>query len=130
MNKNFFPMVTWISMAAAMMGCAENTSSDNRAPNPQPLADLRENQEASQKMEVFTGMLEGGVMAIGGETTGWRLVGDGEAGALMVDVSAVNEQAEKLNGQRVTITGHITTRDYVERGKVTVLIAKRIQPAE
>src|SRR5690606_26457852 len=102
------------------------------APSTQPLADLQDDQPPRSNppaMEQFTGMLEGGIMAIGGETTGWRLVGDGEAGALMVDVAAVPGDARRLQGQRVIITGYITTRTYVERGEVTVLVAQRIDPA-
>jgi hypothetical protein len=78
-------------------------------------------------METFTGTLGSGLMAIGGETTGWRLVGDGESGGIEVDVSDVRAQAEMLDGKRVTITGRMTHRDYVERGQVRVLVAEGIR---
>jgi hypothetical protein len=96
-------------------GCQERS----RAPTTRP-------RQADQ-METFTGTLEGGVMAIGGETTGWRLVGDGESGGIEVDVSDVRAQAEMLDGKRVTVSGRMTQRDYVERGQVRVLVADRIR---
>jgi hypothetical protein len=77
--------------------------------------------------ETFTGTLESGVMAIGGESTGWRVVGDGESGGIEVDVSSVRAQAEMLDGKRVTVTGRMTQRDYVERGAVRVLVAERVR---
>ena len=80
-----------------------------------------------EQMESFTGTLQSGVMAIGGETTGWRLVGDGESGGIEVDVANVRVQAETLAGRRVTVTGKLTHRDYVERGQVRVLVAERIR---
>ena len=83
-------------------------------------------READQ-VETFTGTLESGVMAIGGETTGWRLVGDGESGGIEVDVANVRAQAQMLDGKRVTVSGRMTQRDYVERGPVRVLVAERIR---
>ena len=97
-----------------LCGCQEKT-----APTTRP-------REAAQ-MESFTGTLEGGVMAIGGETTGWRLIGDGESGGIEVDASDVRAQAEMLDGKRVTVTGRMTQRDYVERGPVRVLVADHIR---
>lgn len=77
----------------------------------------------------FTGSLRGGMMAIGGETTGWTLVGDAETGGIQVDVSRVHDQAQKYDGKRVTITGRMTERDYVESGRTQVLVAEKIEPA-
>ena len=78
----------------------------------------------------FTGTLESGVMAIGGETTGWRLVRGADAGGpIEVDVSRVRPRAGQLDGRRVTITGHVVPRQYVERGSVRVLVAESIEPA-
>ena len=116
--------------ALGIAGCADDRRDAAAAPNPQPLADLQDRQADDNKMETFTGTLESGVMAIGGETTGWRLIGDGESGALELDVSRIADQAEKLDGRRVTITGQVTTRQYIERGEVTVLVARCIQLAE
>src|SRR5688572_27458842 len=88
---------------ASVVGC--QSQPDAAASQPKPEA----------KMESFTGKLESGMMAIGGESTGWRLVGDNEAGGIELDVARVRERAEQLAGQHVTVSGKMTHRDYVER---------------
>ena len=77
----------------------------------------------------FTGTLQNGVMGIGGEHTGWILVGDGETGGIEVDVSKVTRIARDLAGKRVTITGRMSERNYTERGKTPVLVAESIVEA-
>jgi hypothetical protein len=69
------------------------------------------------------------MMAIGGEHTGWVLAGDGSSGGIEVDVSRVKSDAEKNAGKRVTITGKMSEKKYVERGKVKVLVAEKIVAA-
>ena len=83
---------------------------------------------ATQPTE-FTGTLRGGTVAIGGETTGWRLEGDGATGGIDVDVSKVRQRAQALDGKRVQVTGRMTTRNWVERGEQQVLVAERIEEA-
>ena len=78
----------------------------------------------------ITGTLQGGAVAIGGETTGWRLVGDGQTGGIDLDVSKVQDRAKALDGKRVTVTGNMTERDWPERGKVQVLVADKIEEAK
>lgn len=70
------------------------------------------------------GTLEGGRVAIGGDTTGWALLTD--AGPVEVDVSAVRADADRLAGQHVTVFGDIVDRTYVERGNVPTLVATKI----
>ena len=77
----------------------------------------------------FTGTLQSGVVQIGGETTGWRLAGDGATGGLDVDVTRVEGKARDLDGKRVTINGRLTDKHWPERGKVQVLVAEKIAPA-
>jgi|1185.fasta_scaffold230468_2 hypothetical protein len=77
----------------------------------------------------FTGTLTGSAVAVGGETTGWRLAGDGQTGGIDVDVSKVLSRAKALDGKRVAITGRMTSRTGPERGKVQVLVADSIEPA-
>jgi hypothetical protein len=108
-----------IAIVVIVLGIVWGCQDRANAPTTRP-------REAEQ-VETFTGTLESGVMAIGGETTGWRLVGDGESGGIEVDVSNVRAQAEMYAGKRVTITGTMTHRDYVERGRVRVLVAERIR---
>ena len=77
----------------------------------------------------FTGTLQGGVYGIGGETTGWRLAGDGATGGLDVDVSRVQDKAKDLDGKRVSINGRLVDKHWPERGKVQVLVAEKITEA-
>lgn len=128
MDSRIARAIATFFVGLAVTGCASDQDRTS-APNPNPLADLHERQD-DEKTEVFTGTLEGGIMAIGAETTGWRLIGDGEAGALEVDISRIRDQVEQFNGRRVAITGQVISRSYVERGKVAVLVAHRIQPAD
>jgi hypothetical protein len=74
-------------------------------------------------------MLRGGAVAIGAETTGWRLEGDGQTGGIDVDVSKVRDQARQLDGKRVTVNGKMTKRSWPERGETQVLVADTIKPA-
>jgi hypothetical protein len=83
-------------------------------------------------MNTHTGTLRGGMMAIGGETTGWMLVSDGATrdGAtdgIDLDVSKVLADAKRLDGQRVTVSGRTVDREYVERGRVPMLIVETIE---
>ena len=117
MNRVLITVVVGAVTCTWLAGCQNRSD----APATQP------RREA--KMETFTGKLESGVMAIGGESTGWRLVGDNESGGIELDVSRVRERAEQLAGQHVTVSGKMTQRDYVERGKVRVLVAERIEPS-
>ena len=108
-----------IALAVVALGIAWGCQDKPQGPTTRP--------RNGEQTESFTGTLESGVMAIGGETTGWRLVGDGQSGGIEVDVSNVRAQAEMYAGKRVTISGTMTHRDYVERGRVRVLVAERIR---
>jgi len=83
----------------------------------------------STQPQALTGTLRGGMMGIGGETTGWMLAGDGATGGIELDVSRVKQQADKLEGQRVAVTGMMKDKNYVERGTVRVLVVDEIRPA-
>ncbi len=81
----------------------------------------------------WTGTLRGGIMAIGGESTGWVLeVDDGElAGTrLDTDVSRMIPTAKAFEDRRVRVEGRLIEKAYVERGKVMVLAATSIRSAE
>lgn len=79
----------------------------------------------------FTGVLHGGVLAVGAETTGWQLEREGETpGRIDVNVNKVRDDAQKLDGQRVVIEGAISTVKWVERGQKQLLMAERIRPAD
>lgn len=72
-----------------------------------------------------SGVLVDGINYIGGESTGWELQ-TGDLGNIEVDVEQVYELALKLRCQSVSITGHYTTREYIERGSSEVLVAEQI----
>lgn len=72
------------------------------------------------------GTLRSGYAAIGGETTGWVLErAEAEGGLIEVDVSAPTaaKNAASFIDQRCAVKGTIVEREYVERGKVPVLVA-------
>ena len=104
---------------ALFIGACDSQSKPPPTSNNQPMA----------QPTTFTGTLQSGVMGIGGEHTGWILVGDGEAGGIEVDVSKIKSNARDLAGKRVTITGKMSDRNYTERGKVAVLVAESITEA-
>ena len=130
-------LAAWLplALAAALMACRnQQGGAPERAPQPaageqttaaaQPRAQAR---SPATRPTSFTGTLRGGMVAIGGETTGWRLIGDGQTGGIDVDVSKIEQRAKALDGKRVTVTGKMTTRGYPERGRVQVLVAERIE---
>jgi hypothetical protein len=77
----------------------------------------------------LTGKLSSGAVAVGGETTGWRIIGDGQTGGVDVDVSKIRDQATAMDGKRVTVTGQMTNRSWPERGDTPILAAEKIEPA-
>ena len=76
----------------------------------------------------FTGVLRGGVLAVGAETTGWALETD-DRRRIDVDVSKVSDDATKLKGTRVTIRGTLGQAKWLERGPKPLITADRIEPA-
>ena len=116
--------------ACARRGQTSDTAGDARHPRASAGAGATRPVEPPSTQPVeLTGKLRGGMMAIGGETTGWTLVGDAATGGTELDVSAVKADAERLDGQRVTVTGRMEDRRYVERGTVRVLRVERIEAA-
>jgi hypothetical protein len=118
-----FVLCTAIALALALAACRESAgdqASATQSASPRAAA----TQPAS-----FTGTLRGSAVAIGGETTGWRLEGDAQTGGIDVDVSRVQQRARTLDGKRVEITGRMTTRSWPERGETQVLVADKIDEA-
>ena len=115
-------------MAALLLtlGCASNSSNSTGAGNTGPGSTGTDAADTAQADRVLVvGRLEGGMMAIGGEHTGWVLhIGEE---AIEVDVSAVPDQAEALNGRVAAISGTYTTKPYIERGPTKILVAKDIR---
>jgi hypothetical protein len=63
------------------------------------------------------GQLSGGIVAIGGEHTGFEL-------AVEVDMSAIRD-ASGLDGKTVALSGEVYLRNYTERGPVLIFEARR-----
>lgn len=81
------------------------------------------------ELETLVGRLRGGIVAIGAETTGWAIVPHNEQGnlaAVEVDVREVKADAERLEGSEVRAFGVYTERTGLERGKVRVLVIRRL----
>ena len=141
------------TLTAAFTGCQDSSNDRPAAAEPAARADARADAGADARADTrpaagegagaargadrapeakatpFTGTLRGDVAAIGGETTGWRLEGDAQTGGIDVDVSRVQSRAKQLDGQRVTLTGKMTTRSWPERGETQVLVVEKIEPA-
>jgi hypothetical protein len=79
------------------------------------------------KKVTLIGKLKGGMMAIGGETTGWQLIYTTSKGAtkIEVDMKAI-EKTQTFDGAKVTVTGTIITKKYIERGSVLILKAESV----
>lgn len=66
-------------------------------------------------MAYLEGQIQGGINAVGGETTGYQLTVD-------VDLSAI-ENADQLDGQTVGVSGEVVLVNYTESGPKLVFKA-------
>lgn len=119
-----------IASTVAIASAVGPTACRNGDPSGSRRESARDTAVAPAPATNLTGTLRSGVAAIGGETTGWRLVGDGATGGFDVDVSRVQARAKQLDGQRVTVTGRMTTKSWPERGDTPVLVAEKLEPAD
>ena len=121
--------------AASLAACAGGCTADEASAAPATTAaatrpTTRPITPPSTQMTSLTGTLRGGMMAIGGETTGWQLVGDGATGGVELDVSRVREDAKKFDGKRVAVTGMMIDKKYVERGTVRMMRVESMEAAK
>ncbi|MFO0964787.1 MAG: hypothetical protein U0793_04255 [Gemmataceae bacterium] len=82
-----------------------------------------------KKASMWTGKLQTGVFAIGGETTGIVLKTK-DKGAFELDLGKNKElraQAEKLNGKEVTVEGTLTIRKGVEIRERRIITATSLK---
>jgi hypothetical protein len=91
-----------------------------------PLAASEPTIRAGTKV-TLSGKLQGGLVAIGGESTGWQLGYPTSKGLarIEVDMKAIKEAAT-FEGAEVTISGTISSRNYLERGAVLILMAESV----
>ena len=85
----------------------------------------------AQAQEItLTGTLQGGRLAIGGESTGWTLDYRDTSGQHSVEVELPRElMARARSGAMVRLTGTFGTRQYVERGQVRIFRVSRLEEA-
>src|SRR5258706_2227691 len=85
--------------------------------------------QTNQAQEVtMSGTLQGGRVAIGGETTGWALEYRDSTGPHSIEVELPGALAARArSGAMVKLTGTIVTREYVERGSTRILRVSRLQ---
>lgn len=73
------------------------------------------------------GTLEGGIMAIGGESTGWVLKYQTRAGPQQIEVDCSALEVQEIPEGAVHIAGKVFKKNYVERGPTLILKATRIR---
>ena len=85
----------------------------------------------AQAQEItLSGTLQGGRLAIGGESTGWTLDYRDATGQHSVEVELPRElMARARSGAMVRLTGTFATRQYVERGSVRIFRVSRLEEA-
>ena len=118
-----------ITVTLAAGGCGRHADTEPRRATGTPARSAPITAPSTQ-MTTQTGTLRGGMMAIGGESTGWVLVGDGAVGGLDLDVSQVQDDATRLDGKRVNVTGPMIDKRYVERGTVRMMRVEKIEEAK
>jgi 4-carboxymuconolactone decarboxylase len=74
----------------------------------------------------LTGTVQGGRIAIGGETTGWVLQYRDDTGEHSVEI-ALPPSTQVTSGASVRVTGMFATRQYVERGAVRIFNVTRLE---
>ncbi|HKC58256.1 MAG TPA: hypothetical protein VKC35_19120 [Vicinamibacterales bacterium] len=85
----------------------------------------------AQAQEItLTGTLQGGRIAIGGESTGWALEYRDATGPHSVEVELPRDLMSRArSGAMVRVTGTFATRQYVERGSVRIFRVARLEEA-
>lgn len=131
----FGPLLTGCRAPRAQAEPPLAAPSGPTAPGAQPAPAADEGELALERALVTReGRLQGGVLAIGGEHTGWILregenaVESGAQPELEIDPGPWLARARELDGQRVRVRGLWQTLRYVERGEVRVLALRELAP--
>src|SRR5688572_25554089 len=90
-------------VAAAGCGSSHSRAHDDADVAPHHTPAPRADDPGAAEVQTLTGTLRGGTVAVGGETTGWRLEGEGATGGMDLDVAKVHADAQRLDGKRVSI---------------------------
>jgi len=111
------------AIAIALLLGATAAPAQTSAPAPTPSV----GKPSAEQEVVYEGELET-FIAVGGETTGWRLrrrTPEGRREYIEVLLTAEVAQGVRANS-RVQVRGTMKTRHYIERGDVDVLVAKSV----
>lgn len=76
----------------------------------------------------LSGVLTKGIMAVGGETTGWLLEYQTAAGTQTIQVDPTNLKPDKIPEGNVAVKGEIVERSYLQSGPTLILKAAKIRP--
>lgn len=76
---------------------------------------------------VLTGRLQGGIVAIGGESTGWVLKYATKSGQHSIEVDCSALDVGKFPKGAVRVTGKVIKKDYVERGPTLILKGTKVE---
>ena len=80
------------------------------------------------KTVTLSGTLRGGLIAIGGESTGWKIEYRDASGQHSVEVELPRDVlARAKSGATVKLTGTYVTREYVERGSVRIFRVTKME---
>ncbi len=118
-----------LALCSLALGCAVSRDATHQpVAKEQPVA-TEEAGRAMPAVRTFRGTLHGGIVAVGGETTGWVLQSN-DVGRIDVDVTKAVDAAGELDGKPVVIEGDLITTHWPERGEKRMLMADTIRPAE
>ena len=95
-----------------------------REHNPEPVNNPVIKEGAKIKLH---GKLMGGMAGIGGETTGWLLSYETKKAKKSIEVDVTGLDPKKVPQGKVTVSGKIYKKNYIERGPTLILKAKTIE---
>lgn len=117
-------------IAVAVMDAAADTPADDPArPATRPASTQPVAPNLPDRIPL-TGVLRGGIMAIGGEHTGWQLEPATGEPIEVIPPTTQPERLAELDGKPVLVTGRWIEKNYVERGKTRVFQILEIRPIE
>jgi hypothetical protein len=86
-------------------------------------------KSADAGLDQIEGELTSGIVAIGGETTGWAIFPKHFDEPVDVVVSSVKGKAERYDGDDIVAYGTWEVRNWTERGRTEIFVIQKIEPA-
>lgn len=134
-------MLTFVRLglfaAVLTSGCAAMPNSDAADPDPPPRparpadAGPDASRGAGGRIDVdMVGVVRTGAMAIGGESTGTTVSAVGFTWELDLGGNeAFAELVREANGKELNVTGTVTVKQGVERGRRVIVVVRELKPA-